>query len=122
MARIKQMNNTTNLTKLVSKKMPVKEKWEQCKKHIAIKLNGKTKHWDPKQQKQFLMFFCTSFIGLLILSFYFLTTQQYEGKPVTVPTLPKKILLPEQQLLKTLRPPNPKIVLPPLVDSGKYQQ
>lgn len=122
MALIKNIHGTTNLKKVLPNKIPIREKWEQYKKQTAQKLNNQTKHWERKQKRQFLLLFCFCFTGLMILSFCFLTKQHYEGKSVPVPVIPQKLLLPEQQVLKTLPPPEPEKIPPPLVDSGKYQQ
>ncbi len=121
MATIKHMNNTTNLKKFVSKKIPVKEKWEQYKKRIAQSLNSKTRHWEKKQKTQFLILFCTGFTGLFLLSFCFLSKQKDEDKLVAVPTLPQKLLFPEKQVLKTWPPFKPQKLPPPLMDSGKHK-
>lgn len=117
MAIIKNMDGTHRLKKVVPNKIPIREKWQQYKKRVAHRLNEKTKDWERKQQKRFLILFCTGFMALLILSFCFLTELYYESKPVTIPTLPKKILLTEQQVPKILRTPDPKKILPPLLDS-----
>ncbi|PZP48175.1 MAG: hypothetical protein DI598_10270 [Pseudopedobacter saltans] len=121
MAVIKNIHGTRNLKKFVPNKIPVREKWEQCKNRLAQRLNGKTKHWERKQQKKFLILFSIGFTGLLTLSFCFLTNQHFDGKAVTVPTIPTKLLLQEKQLFQTLQPPNPKNMPPPIMDSGRHK-
>lgn len=113
MAIIKHINDTMNLKKFAPNKIPIKEKWEQYKKQTAQRLNNRTKHWERKQKKHFLILFSVSFMGLFLLSFCFLTSLHYDSRSVTVPTLPKKLLLTQRQVPKRLPPP-------PLMDSGRH--
>lgn len=117
MAVIKQIQETMNLKKGLSGKIPVTAKWAHHKKRIAQRLNNRTKNWKAKQQKQFLLLFSIGFMAILFLSFGLFTQLPYQGTSIPVSTLRQKVLLPEKQVLKTLLPPKPPVVCPPLLDS-----
>lgn len=116
MAIIKNMAGH-HLRKVVSVKIPVKEKWEQAKKRIAEKLNKRTRHWQTGQKKRFLAFFCVGFTGLLLLSVFRSGIAKPMGNLTTVPQLPHRILLPEIRPPKTFRPGDTLPLLPTRQDT-----
>ena len=90
-----------HLRKVVSVKIPVKEKWEQTKKRIAEKLNKHTRNWQTRHKKRFLAVFCIAFTGLLLLSIFKVRMVRPMDNLTTVPQLPKRILLPDIRIPKT---------------------